>query len=150
VIRLLIGEVVRVAFPYPYFLLKLSLSVIKKRELPHLCRKNLQIYKMRNIFHKLAFDEQGNLNDVKSLSGNLHIRSLFGSKLDGKQFKGYPCHSNTLKLSGKQFGPPEISQFLIISALRFFIFPKAFQSSVSTSLYIEISRHRISIILVPC
>ena len=114
--------------------------------------KSLKIYKMRNIFHKLAFDEPGNSNDVKSPSGNLHIRSLFGSKFDGKQFEGYPCHSSTLKLSGKQLGPPEILQFLIISALRFFIFPKAFpfQSSVSTSLYIEISRHRISIMLVSC
>jgi len=107
---------------------------------------------MKNIFRKLTFDEPGNLNDVKSLSGNLHIKSLFGSKFNGKQFEAYPCDSNTLKLCGKQLGPLEILQFLIISALRLFIFPKAFpfQSSVSTSLYIEISRHRISIMLVSC
>ena len=54
-----------------------------------------------NILFKLAFDEPWNSNDVMELSGNLHITRLIGSKLDGKQFEGYLCHSSTLKPSGK-------------------------------------------------
>ena len=54
-----------------------------------------------NILFKHAFDEPWNSNDVMELSGNLHITRLIGSKLDGKQFEGYLCHSSTLKPSGK-------------------------------------------------
>jgi len=112
----------------------------------------LQIYKIRNIFFKPAFDEPNISNDVKRLLGNLHVKSLLGSKFDGKQSEGYPCHSSTFKLSGKQLGPLENLPFPIISILRFFIFPKAFpfQCSVSSFLDMQISRHRISILLVPC
>jgi len=50
---------------------------------------------------ELAFNEPWNPNDAKLLSVNLQMTSLFGRKFDGKQFEGYPCHSRTLKLSGK-------------------------------------------------
>jgi len=56
---------------------------------------------MRKTLFKLAFNEPWNPNDIKLLSVKLQMTSLFGRKFDGKQFEGYPCHSSTLKLSGK-------------------------------------------------
>ena len=36
----------------------------------------LSIYKIKNLFSILAFDETWNPNDVKGLLGNLHVTSL--------------------------------------------------------------------------
>jgi len=58
-------------------------------------------YNMRKTLFKLAFNEPWNPNDTRLLPVNLQMTSLFGRKFDGKQFEGYPCHSSTLKLSGK-------------------------------------------------